>query len=127
MKSVPMMVGIAALSALSLYTFANEGKSGGYSSLDADRNGKVSKDEAKGMSDLSSQFKSLDANSDGDLDQAELSKFEAMEGDAMETKRMDAPGSDTGGTIPESGGAMPGGHDAGDAEAGEPPRDRAVE
>ena len=46
------------------------------------------------------------------------------EGDAA---AMEAPGSDADGTVPKSMDTKSGGHDAGDAEAGEPPRDRAVE
>jgi hypothetical protein len=42
------------------------------SSLDADKDGTVSEAEASANADIAGQFKALDANQDGKLDQQEL-------------------------------------------------------
>lgn len=44
--------------------------------LDKDRNGLISAEEATANRELSSQFKSFDANGDGQLDPIEFAKFE---------------------------------------------------
>ena len=46
-------------------------------SMDKDADGKISKTEAGSNPELAKQFDKLDANKDGNLDQAEFAKFEA--------------------------------------------------
>jgi Ca2+-binding EF-hand superfamily protein len=47
-----------------------------FKSLDADRNGLISAQEAKSDQELSRQWNSLDRNGDGQLDPTEFSKYE---------------------------------------------------
>jgi Ca2+-binding EF-hand superfamily protein len=48
-----------------------------YSKLDANGDGVISKDEAKGDANLSAQFSTLDTDHDGKLSSAELAKAKA--------------------------------------------------
>ncbi len=47
--------------------------------IDTDKNGTLSKEEAKAVPGLIEQWTSLDANADGQLDHTEFSKFVAVE------------------------------------------------
>jgi Ca2+-binding EF-hand superfamily protein len=49
--------------------------------LDADRNGFISNDEARGLKGLPEAFDAVDENRDGKLDATELSKFLAPAGE----------------------------------------------
>lgn len=52
--------------------YANEG----YSTLDADKSGAISKDEAAALPGLADAWDTLDVNADGQLDEGEFAKFE---------------------------------------------------
>lgn len=56
-------------------------KAGGHSmtKLDADKDGKVTKAEAKSHKELSAQFGTLDTNKDGNLDSGEFAQFEGTD------------------------------------------------
>ena len=65
-------------------------------SVDANKDGKVSKDEAAGNPQLADQFDKLDANHDGNLNQAEFAKFEgSAKGDAKASGKKPSDKSDT--------------------------------
>ena len=65
-------------------------------STDKNSDGKISKSEAAGNKDLAKQFDKLDANKDGNLNQAEFAKFEASgsAGSKDEKSNPDKPGTD---------------------------------
>ncbi|QOV88006.1 EF-hand domain-containing protein [Humisphaera borealis] len=65
--------------------------------LDTDKDGKISKDEAKGNPRLTENFAKLDANSDGFIDEAEFKAAAAKRGEGKpgekkpEGKKPEAP------------------------------------
>ncbi len=50
-----------------------------YKALDADQNGTISAEEAAAHEGLSESFAEVDANADGEVDQAEFAQFEASQ------------------------------------------------
>ncbi len=50
-----------------------------YKVLDADKSGTISQQEAEAMPGLTDQWKDLDVNVDGQLDQEEFARFEFVE------------------------------------------------
>lgn len=54
-----------------------DSKTSTWASLDANSDGKISKDEAAGDSDLSAKFASYDKNKDGSLSSVEYGKYDA--------------------------------------------------
>ncbi|HID44801.1 MAG TPA: calmodulin [Chromatiaceae bacterium] len=59
-----------------------------FTTLDADMNGAISKDEASAMPSLSEQWKELDADASGDLSAEEFAGYEKS---AEEATMKDAP------------------------------------
>ena len=53
-----------------------EADAGGFTQLDSNSDGQLSRDEAQGDPRLSSQWDNLDANRDGNVDESEFSAFE---------------------------------------------------
>ena len=111
-RNIASLTAAAAL-ALSGAAFAQDStKSGGVPGVDvdvdanismpmADKNsdGKVSKSEAASNKKLASQFDSLDANKDGNLDKGEFAKFEASakgQANKARSNKDGAPGADDG-------------------------------
>ena len=68
-----------------------------FDELDADADGKVSRDEAKASEPLDQQFSQVDQNNDGQIDQAEFSAFESGESGATQQRdrRQTEPQSQT--------------------------------
>jgi hypothetical protein len=102
MRKIQTLAAIAALT-LAGGALAQTGAAGvdvdvnasaGMVKSDNNSDGKISKSEAAGDSKLAKQFDKLDANKDGNLDQAEFAKFEAS-GKAS-GKGDGAPGKDEG-------------------------------
>jgi len=80
-----------------------------FSNLDADQDGSITQEEALNMPNLTSQFKDLDEDADGRLNEAEFSKFEVdAESPAMDSAPEVSPeqGIDGGTEVP---GAAPSG------------------
>lgn len=75
MKSRNIAIAGAALLALSGSAFADT-KAGAEAEVDANRDGKITKAEARTNKELSSQFSTLDTNKDGNLDSSEYAAFE---------------------------------------------------
>ena len=63
-----------------------------FTTLDADMNGAISKDEASAMPSLAEQWKELDADASGDLSAEEFAVYEKSGKSAVEDAAMkDAP------------------------------------
>ena len=50
-----------------------------YSALDADGDGAITAEEAKGSAELTESWEKVDVNADGVVDESEFSAFETME------------------------------------------------
>ncbi|WP_456404128.1 hypothetical protein [Thiolapillus sp.] len=59
-----------------------------FTTLDADLNGSISKDEASAMPSLAEQWKELDADGSGDLSAEEFAVYEKAESPAGEAATM---------------------------------------
>ena len=55
------------------------GEKMGYSDLDADGDGVINAEEAKGSMELTESWEKIDVNADGVVDESEFSAFETME------------------------------------------------
>lgn len=71
---------ICGLSALLVFTpvFAESDSSDSFKQLDVNRDGYISTYEAKGETELLSDWKNVDQNSDGRLEMSEFSAFEEV-------------------------------------------------
>jgi hypothetical protein len=74
----------------------NVNASAGMVKSDKNSDGKISKSEAASDAKLAKQFDKLDANKDGNLDQAEFAKFEASGSASGGASKDGAPGKDEG-------------------------------
>ena len=81
-----------------------------FDTLDANHDGTISKKEAKALPSLYKEWKQVDANKDGKVDQAEFAQFEASGGAAGSSE---SPG----GESPSGAGAAPGAPGGGASEA----------
>lgn len=63
-----------------------------FGDLDADADGKLSRDEAKASERLEKQFSTVDRDNDGQIDQAEFSAFESGKADATQNRGQDEAG-----------------------------------
>ena len=77
MKSRIITIAGAAMLALAGSAAADNTKASAEVEVDANRDGKITKTEAKTNKELSAQFSKLDTNKDGNLDSAEYAAFEA--------------------------------------------------
>lgn len=64
-----------------------------FDELDADADGKLSRDEAKASEPLEQQFSTVDRNNDGQIDQAEFSAFESGDANAAQKRDQEQAGS----------------------------------
>jgi Ca2+-binding EF-hand superfamily protein len=81
--NMKLVIGSAALAVLAAGAVNAQGaatsskSTATFSSVDANKDGHISKDEVKYMEELNGSFTKLDANADGMLSQAEFGKYSA--------------------------------------------------
>lgn len=80
MKYVTTVYASSVVLALALAGSASAGDTPGFSELDADGDGYLTKQESESRSGLVESWEQNDANGDSQIDQAEFSAFEASEG-----------------------------------------------